>query len=107
MLDAPHAARFASPPHVEVAGLGEGEATFTLRLGRDVDLGRHTVFEIWAGGTNALELGDRAFLMQGVRLQLRSGAVTLGADSHARDGAVLKSYGELRVGRACRSASAA
>ncbi len=98
IVDAPHGARLDGFPRVCVQPLGAGDATTTLRLGPGVSLGRCTQLDVWAGGTNRLELGDGAYLQRGVRLQLRSGAIALGPHAHVRDGAVLKSAGELRVG---------
>jgi acetyltransferase-like isoleucine patch superfamily enzyme len=99
VVEAPHGARLDGFPHVRVEALGEGDATFVLRLGRGVSLGRATHLDVWAGGTNELALADGAYLMHGVRLQLRGGTIALGEHTHVRDGAVLKSAGELRVGR--------
>jgi acetyltransferase-like isoleucine patch superfamily enzyme len=98
VLDAPHGAAFADPPRVELERKGEGEATFTLRLGRDVDLGRHTAIELWAAGTNVLELGEGTRLGRGVRFELRGGSIRLGPACRVRDVALLKSDGELRIG---------
>jgi acetyltransferase-like isoleucine patch superfamily enzyme len=99
VVEAPHGARLHGFPHVRVEALGTGDATFVLRLGRGVALGRATHLDVWAGGSNELSLGDGAYLMHGVRLQLRGGTIALGPHTHVRDGAVLKSAGELRVGR--------
>jgi len=98
ILDAPHGARLDGFPHLDVWPAGTGDATLTLRLGRGVSLGRATHLDVLAGGTNLLELGDGAYLQHGVRLQLRGGTIALGAHTHVRDGAVLKSAGVLRVG---------
>ena len=98
VLEAPHGARFDGFPHVKVSDEGAGEGVLTLRLARGVSLGRDTTLEIWARGTNLLAMGEGAYLMAGVRLQLRDGSVTLGPHAHVRDGAVLKTRGELRVG---------
>jgi len=98
VVDAPFGARLDGFPHLDVEAVGDGEATFTLRVGRGVSLGRATHLDIHAGATNALELGDGAYLMHGVRLQLRGGSIALGAHTHVRDGAVLKADGRLRVG---------
>lgn len=98
VVRAPHGARMTTFPRVRVRDLGAGAATVTLALGRGVDLGTHTTLEVWAGGTNTLTLGDGVYLLRGVRLELRGGTIALGAHTHVRDGAVLKSEGELRVG---------
>jgi acetyltransferase-like isoleucine patch superfamily enzyme len=94
-VDAPHGARMDSFPHVAIDGSG---GTFELRLGRGVKLGRATHLDIHAGGANVLEIGDGAYLMHGVRLQLRGGAIRLAAHVNLRDGVVLKSEGELVIG---------
>jgi acetyltransferase-like isoleucine patch superfamily enzyme len=100
LLDAPHGARIEGWPHVDVQARGSGEAILTLRIGRGVSLGRALHLDMWAAGTNRLELGDGVTFLHGVRIQLRGGSVALGAHTHVRDGAVLKSEGELRVGEA-------
>ncbi|HVL94594.1 MAG TPA: acyltransferase [Solirubrobacteraceae bacterium] len=97
-LDAPHGARLAGWPVVDVEPVGEGEAVLALRIGRGVRIGHRLHLGVWAGGTNRLELGDGVYFQHGVRLELRGGAIALGPHSHVRDGAVLKSQGDLRVG---------
>ncbi|HEY3018820.1 MAG TPA: DapH/DapD/GlmU-related protein [Solirubrobacteraceae bacterium] len=98
VLDAPHGARFDEPPLIKASHHGGSGGTLTLRLGRDVDLGRHTVLQVWAGGDSALELGDGTTLGQGSRLVLRNGAIRLGRSVQVRDVVVLKSDGELSAG---------
>lgn len=93
-LDAPHGARMDSWPHVD---LDAGVRSLRLSIGFDVDLGRATHLDLH-GADNALEIGDHVFFMHGVRLQLRGGSIAIGRGSHVRDGSVLKSDGELRVG---------
>jgi acetyltransferase-like isoleucine patch superfamily enzyme len=97
-LDAPHGARIDGWPHVAVDGLGDGDRVLRLQIGRGVSLGRALHIDVWAGGTNALTLGDGVYFQHGVRIQLRGGSVELGSHTHVRDGAVLKSEGVLRVG---------
>ena len=97
-LDAPHGALFDDPPLIKASHHGDGGGTLTLRIGEGVDLGRHTILQVWAGVDNVLEIGDRATFGQGSRLQLRGGAIRLGADVQVRDVVVLKSDGELRAG---------
>lgn len=97
-LHAPHGARFAARPRARVHGLGAGEATFTLRLGRGVDLGSALTLELWAGATNRLEIGDGVYFLSNSRIELRGGSIRLGAHASVRDGAVLKSDGDLVVG---------
>jgi carbonic anhydrase/acetyltransferase-like protein (isoleucine patch superfamily) len=90
VLDAPHGASFADPPLIT------GDGRLTLRIGRGVDLGRHTVLQV--SGDGVLELGDATTFGQGARVWLRGGAVRLGARVQVRDVVVLKSDGELRAG---------
>jgi acetyltransferase-like isoleucine patch superfamily enzyme len=97
-LDAPHGARFDDPPLIKATHHGGDGGTLTLRIGRDVDLGRHTILQVWAGGDSTLEIGDGTVFGQGVRVQLRNGAVRLGPSVQVRDVVVLKSDGELRAG---------
>lgn len=97
-LEAPHGARFDDPPLIKATHHGGGGGTLTLRLGEGVDLGRHTVLQVWAGADSVLELGDETVLGQGARLQLRGGSIRLGPRVQVRDVVVLKSDGELRAG---------
>ena len=92
-VDAAHGARMDSWPHVHIDGAG----AVSLRLGRGVKLGRATHLDLSGDGT--LELGDGVALWHGVRLQLDGGAIRIGAHTEVRDGAVLKSRGELTVGQ--------
>ena len=93
-LHAPHGARMDSWPHVD---LHAGVRSLRVVIGAHVDLGRATHLDLH-GADNALEIGDHVYLMHGVRLQLRGGSIRIGPHSHVRDGAVLKSDGDLRVG---------
>jgi acetyltransferase-like isoleucine patch superfamily enzyme len=90
--------RFDSPPHIEVLDGGVGDGVTTLRLGREVDLGRDTILELWAGGTNLLEAGDGTTFHRATRVQLRSGAIRLGRGTQIRDFVNVKSLGELVLG---------
>lgn len=91
-------ARFGGAPRLTVLDLGEGASTTTLRFAEGVSLGREMAFVLWAKGTNRLELDAGAYFQHGVRVELRGGRIRLGAHTHVRDGAVLKSQGELLVG---------
>lgn len=93
-VEAPHGARMDSRPHVDVSA---GAGHVTLRLGRGVKLGRATHIDLQAGDAT-LEIGDGAYLMHGVRIQLRGGAIRLGPGVNIRDAVVLKSEGELTIG---------
>lgn len=98
ILDAPHGAEFDEPPVIRVSADGEGDATFTLRLGPGVTFGRGCVLEVWGQGTNALELGERTIVGDQVRFHLNSGTIRVGATSQLRDFVRLKSQGELILG---------
>ena len=84
-------ARFDGAPHLHGGG-----GTLTLRFGEGVRLGRDLHLECDGGGT--LALADGVYFQHGARVILRGGTIALGAHTHVRDGAVLKSAGELRVG---------
>lgn len=98
VLDAPEGARFDTPPVFEAIPAGTGDATFTLRLGRGVSLGRDLIIDVHAGATNVLELGDGVYFKAGNRIQLRGGAIRLGARCNVRDHVELRSSGELTAG---------
>jgi acetyltransferase-like isoleucine patch superfamily enzyme len=98
VLDAPHGLRFDSPPKLKVRMRGEGDGTFTLRVGRGVTVGRNMVIEVWAQGTNVLDLGDDSYALNGVILQMRGGTLRLGPRSNLRDYAILKTEGDLILG---------
>ncbi len=88
-----------SLPHLRIVSAGEGDATLTLRFGEKVAIGRDVELEVWAGGTNVLELDERAFLMNHVQVSLRSGTIHLGPHASLRTGALAKSEGLLTFGR--------
>lgn len=98
VLDAPHGARFGSPPRIRTHPLGDGDGTFTLSLGRNVDLGHDLYLEIWARGTNRFELGDETYCRSNVQMLFGSGSIAVAHDSRIRDFAVLRTYGELYSG---------
>jgi acetyltransferase-like isoleucine patch superfamily enzyme len=98
VLDAPHGLKFDAPPHLKVIRTGDGDGTFTLRVGRDVTIGRNVLIEAWATGTNELELQDRAYILDGVRVRMRSGRIVMGPRSNLRDYVQVKSQGELVLG---------
>lgn len=99
-LDAPHGAHFYALPVIEVLPLGGGPGTLSLRLDRDVKLGRLLTLEVWAGARSVLELGDRTTFQTACRLQLHGGRIALGEDVQARDFVQLKAKegGTLTVG---------
>lgn len=98
-LEVEGGARFRGAPSVTVLDLGEGAARTTLRFAEGVSLGRGMELVLWAGGTNRLEVGAGGYFQNGVRVELRGGRIAIGAHAHVRDGAVLKSQGELLIGR--------
>jgi acetyltransferase-like isoleucine patch superfamily enzyme len=99
ILDAPHGAILDGLPHLRITGTGSGDRTFTLRIGRGVRIGRDVELELWAGGTNALELDDYSFIMDMVHVSLRSGAIRLGPHASLRTQSIAKSEGEIVFGR--------
>jgi acetyltransferase-like isoleucine patch superfamily enzyme len=100
IVDAPHGVEFDEPPQLRIkSGGGDGDGTFTLRVGRRVTFGRGIELEIWAGATNVLELGDYAFVMNNAQLSLRGGAIRMAEHASIRTGSVVKSEGELTLGR--------
>jgi acetyltransferase-like isoleucine patch superfamily enzyme len=98
VLDAPYGLTFDAPPHLKVVMKGEGDGTLTLRIGRNVSIGRNVLLEAWAPGTNVLDLGDDSYILDGVRVMLRSGSIVLGARSNLRDYVQVKSEGALTLG---------
>lgn len=102
IVDAPHGLVFDDPPFLRIKrGGAEGDATFTLRVGRGVTFGRGVELEIWAGGTNVLELGDHAFVMDHAHVSLRGGSIRLGPHASIRTSSIVKSEGELSLGLYC------
>ena len=98
VLEAPHGARLADFPRIRALAQGQGDATFTLRLGRDVSFGKGMTFEIWAGGTSTLEVGDHGLFMGSSMLQFHSGAIRMKDHAQIREWVMLKSSGELVMG---------
>ena len=47
ILDADEVPDFKELPSPEIALQGDGDGTFTLRLGRGVNLGRRVTIEVW------------------------------------------------------------
>jgi acetyltransferase-like isoleucine patch superfamily enzyme len=98
VLDAPHGLSFDAPPHLKIVMRGEGDGTLTLRVGRNVSIGRNVLLEVYARGTNLLDLGDDSYILDGVRVMLRSGRIVLGPRSNLRDYVQVKSEGALILG---------
>ena len=98
-LDAPHGTHFYELPRVEVLPYGDGEAgTFTLRLGRHVQLGRGLILEIWAAAQTAVELDDEVTFLAGTRTRVWGGWIRIGPKTHIRDYCFLDATGELALG---------
>jgi acetyltransferase-like isoleucine patch superfamily enzyme len=97
-LDAPHGISFDAPPHLKIVMNGEGDGTFVLRAGRNVSIGRNVLLEVYSTGTNRLDLGDDSYILDGVRVLLRSGSIVLGPRSNLRDYVQVKSEGDLILG---------
>ena len=97
-LDAPHGAVLESMPIVKAYPLGEGGGVFRLRIGADVRIGSLLVIELFARGDNVLALGAGSLVQNSVRLILRGGAIEIGRQTSVRDGAWLKSDGQLVLG---------
>jgi len=90
--------RFWTLPRLEPVIGVSGPGSLTVRLGRDVKLGRELVLEVWTGAENVLEIGDRTTFEAFCRVQLQGGTVRLANDVHVRDLVLLKAKALLDVG---------
>jgi acetyltransferase-like isoleucine patch superfamily enzyme len=101
VIEAPHGAHYYELPAVEVHPYGDGPGSLTLRIGRDVHLGRGLILEIWAAAPTLIELGDDVTFQAGTRLRVRgpAGTVRIGARTHIRDYGFLDATGEIVLGR--------
>ncbi len=90
--------RFDDLPRVATDAVGEGGGSLTLRIGRDCRFGRELTLDLWTHADSVLEIGDRCQFQDRIRLQPWGGAIRFGAQVRVRDGAELKSKGELVVG---------
>jgi acetyltransferase-like isoleucine patch superfamily enzyme len=84
-------------PSVRALRKGAGDGVLRLRLGEGVRLTRRLELEVWAEGSNVLELGDHC-VVGGCLLQLRSGTIRAADHVQIRDFSIVKSYGELSLG---------
>jgi acetyltransferase-like isoleucine patch superfamily enzyme len=85
-------------PRIRAARRGAGSATLTVRLGSGVRIGRDVVIEVWARGTNVLEIGDHGLVFDGAILQLQGGAIRARDHVQIRTWCVVKSSAELTLG---------
>ncbi len=90
--------RFDDLPRIVTDAVGAGGGSLTLRIGRDCRIGRELTLDIWTHADSVLEIGDRCQFQDRIRLQPWGGAIRFGAQVRVRDGAELKSKGELIVG---------
>lgn len=95
VLEVAEVPRCLGLPQLEIDGY---PGTLTLRIGRDVKLGRGLVLDVRAGLDGTVELGDRVTFQNGVRLQPWGGAIRLADGVQVRDRCELKSAGELWIG---------
>jgi len=98
VLDAPYGALLEDGPAIRARMAGEGDGTFTLRIGRNVTVGKGVRLVIWALGTNVLEIGDDTLVDDQVHLHLRGGEIRIGRAAVIREFAVLRSEGLLTIG---------
>jgi acetyltransferase-like isoleucine patch superfamily enzyme len=90
--------RFEDLPRVVTDAVGEGGGSLTIRIGRDCRFGRELTLDLWTHADSVLEIGDRCQFQDRIRLQPWGGTIRFGAQVRVRDGAELKSKGELLVG---------
>ncbi|UTI62725.1 acyltransferase [Paraconexibacter antarcticus] len=98
VLDVAAPPRLRGLPHVDIDGF---PGTLTLRIGRDVQIGRDLVLDLAAGVDGEIVLGDGVTLQDGVRLQPWGGRIEVQAGAQVRDRCELKSTGDLRLGARC------
>lgn len=98
VLDVAAPPRLRGLPHVDIDGF---PGTLTLRIGRDVQIGRDLVLDLAAGADGEIVLGDGVTLQDGVRLQAWGGRIEVEAGAQVRDRCELKSTGDLRLGARC------
>lgn len=97
-LDVTAPPRLRGLPHVDVEGF---PGVLTLRIGRDVQIGRDLVLDLAAGVDGEVVLGDGVTLQDGVRLQPWGGSIRIDPGAQVRDRCELKSTGDLRLGARC------
>ncbi len=87
--------RMAQRPRIRATPQGNGGGVTTIRLAPGVLIGYGVIVEVFARGNNLLRLDDEARIYEGVRLELRGGAIHLGENAWIHDHGVLKSDGDL------------
>ncbi|MBA2505091.1 MAG: hypothetical protein H0V29_04005 [Thermoleophilaceae bacterium] len=97
-LDVAGTPQFTTLPRLRVVATGGHPGRFRLAIGAGVDLGQSMTLEVWTGGSSELALGEGTTLGTAVRVELRGGRIVVGERGQLRDGAVLKSDGELAAG---------
>lgn len=102
-LDAPFGVRMKGSPTLHVTEEGDGDGTFTLRIGRNVMFGRNMSLRIKARGTNVLDIGDDTDVQDGVRVWLHSGTLRVARKCILRDLSLYKTSGLLEIGEFSRA----
>ena len=90
--------RFDDLPRIVTDAVGTGGGSLTIRIGRDCRFGRELTLDLWTHADSVLEIGDRCQFQDRIRLQPWGGAIRFGTQVRVRDGAELKSKGELIIG---------
>jgi acyl transferase domain-containing protein/NADPH:quinone reductase-like Zn-dependent oxidoreductase/acetyltransferase-like isoleucine patch superfamily enzyme/NADP-dependent 3-hydroxy acid dehydrogenase YdfG len=90
--------RFDELPHVVIDTLGKGRGSLTLRIGRNCRFGRELTLDLWTHADGLIDIGPGCHFQDRIRLQPWGGSIRLGARAQVRDGAELKSRGELIIG---------
>lgn len=89
--------RLEGPLRVET---GPRPGTVTLRVGREVRIGRDCIIDLADDADGVIELGDGVLLQSRIRLQPWGGAIRIGEHTQVRDGCELKSRGSCGSARA-------
>jgi acetyltransferase-like isoleucine patch superfamily enzyme len=95
VLDVAAPPRLLGLPHVDIDGY---PGTLTLRIGREVRIGRDLIIDLAAGADGEIVLADGVTLQDGVRLQPWGGRIRVDDSAQIRDRCELKSTGDLRLG---------
>ena len=98
ILEAGGVPDFDELPHLRVEKRGQGDATFTLRIGTDVSFGRDVTLEIQALGTNALTIGDATMVFDRATFDLDGGSIAIADHCQIRTNTLIKSSAEVTIG---------